>query len=107
MESESLSEPRRDEIELAPVLAALADPTRLGMVAKLATSGDEMSCGSLTTCVTKSTASHHLKVLREAGVISQRPCGVARMNRLRLNDLDARFPGLLPSVMAAAGQNQT
>jgi hypothetical protein len=47
------------------------------------------------------------KVLREAGVIWERPCGVARMNLLRLNDLDARFPGLLPSVMAAAGQNQT
>lgn len=107
MESEQLPEPRRDEIELAPLLAALADSTRLGMVAKLAASDGEMSCGSLTTCVTKSTASHHLKVLREAGVITQRPCGVARMNQLRVDDLDSRFPGLLASVVAAAEPDQS
>ena len=52
--------------------------------------------------MTKSTCTHHFKVLREAGVISQRQRGTARLNSLRREDLDARFPGLLDSVLRAA-----
>jgi hypothetical protein len=40
-------------------------------------------------------------VLREAGVISQRPEGTARLNTLRREDLDARFPGLLDAILDA------
>jgi DNA-binding transcriptional ArsR family regulator len=56
----------------------------------------------LHVAVTKSTATHHFKVLREAGVIQQRRQGTARLNTLRAEDLEARFPGLLGSVLAAA-----
>lgn len=73
------------------------------MVAKLAAADRELSCSALTTCVTKSTASHHLKVLREADLILQRREGVARMNRLRVDDLEARYPSLLSSAVNAAG----
>jgi hypothetical protein len=41
-------------------------------------------------------------VLREAGVIRQDEEGTSRLNRLRRGDLDARFPGLLDAVLAAA-----
>jgi hypothetical protein len=41
-------------------------------------------------------------VLREAGVVRQRSEGTARLNTLRREDLDARFPGLLDSVLRAA-----
>ena len=52
--------------------------------------------------MTKSTCTHHFKVLREAGVIRQRQRGTARLNTLRREDLDARFPGVLDTILAAA-----
>jgi DNA-binding transcriptional ArsR family regulator len=55
----------------------------------------ERTCGSFDLPVTKSTCTHHFKVLREAGVIHQRQEGTSRLNTLRREDLEARFPGLL------------
>jgi DNA-binding transcriptional ArsR family regulator len=98
--SEAITHPRRDEIELAAVLHALSDPVRLRIVAALA-DGAERTCGSFDLPVTKSTCTHHFKVLREAGVIHQRPEGTTRMNTLRRGDLDARFPGLLETILRA------
>jgi DNA-binding transcriptional ArsR family regulator len=54
--------------------------------------------------VTKSTCTHHFKVLREAGVIRQRQDGTARLNTLRSEDLEARFPGLLATILDASRQ---
>jgi DNA-binding transcriptional ArsR family regulator len=53
--------------------------------------------------VTKSTCTHHFKVLREAGIIRQRQEGTSRLNTLRRDDLEARFPGLLPTILLNAG----
>jgi DNA-binding transcriptional ArsR family regulator len=97
----NLSGPPRGDFSLAAVLAALSDPVRLEIVCTLA-NGRERSCGSLGLPIPKSTLTHHLKVLREAGLIVQRPVGTSRMTCLRRKDLDARFPGLLDSVLAAA-----
>jgi DNA-binding transcriptional ArsR family regulator len=97
-----VAHPTRDEIELSAVLHALSDPVRLGMVRHLAGMAGECSCKSFDVPVTKSTATHHFKVLREAGVIQQRQQGTARLNTLRDEDLEARFPGLLGSILAAA-----
>ena len=83
------------------MLHALSDPVRLRIVAGWR-SGDERSCGSFELPVTKSTCTHHFKVLREAGVIRQRQRGTARLNTLRREDLDARFPGVLDTILAAA-----
>ncbi|HET8949324.1 MAG TPA: helix-turn-helix domain-containing protein [Solirubrobacteraceae bacterium] len=101
-ETDHIAQPARSEIELAAVLHALSDPVRLRIVAALAVAGEEPSCGSFDLPVTKSTCTHHFKVLREAGVIQQRQRGTARLNALRREDLDARFPGLLDSVLRAA-----
>jgi DNA-binding transcriptional ArsR family regulator len=101
--AESLPHPDRDHIELAAVLHALSDPVRLRIVAALA-AGDEMTCKSFELPVVKSTCTHHFRVLREAGVIRQRLEGTTRMNTLRRADLDERFPGLLDSVLRAAGR---
>jgi DNA-binding transcriptional ArsR family regulator len=95
--------PARDELELAAVLHALSDPMRLRIVGGLARVEDGRSCASFALPVTKSTCTHHFKVLREAGVIRQRQEGTARLNTLRRDDLDARFPGLLDTILAAAG----
>ena len=93
--------PTREELELSAVLHALSDPVRLKMVRALAASG-EQSCRSFDVPVTKSTCTHHFKVLREAGIIHQRQEGTSRLNTLREDDLDARFPGLLQTILAAA-----
>jgi DNA-binding transcriptional ArsR family regulator len=49
--------------------------------------------------VAKSTGSHHLKVLREAGVVRAQVDGTRRYYTLRRDDLEQRFPGLLASVL--------
>jgi DNA-binding transcriptional ArsR family regulator len=98
---ESLSHPSAEDLELAMVLHALSDPMRLRIVVGLA-SGDHRPCGSFGLPVTKSTCTHHFKVLREAGVIRQRLEGTTRLNSLRRDDLEQRFPGLLDSVLRAA-----
>jgi DNA-binding transcriptional ArsR family regulator len=97
----AIAHPERADIELAAVLHALSDPVRLQIVAALAGDG-EQTCGSFDLPVTKSTCTHHFKVLREAGVIRQRQEGTTRLNALRRADLDARFPGLLETVLHAA-----
>jgi DNA-binding transcriptional ArsR family regulator len=96
-----IEHPRREEIELAGVLHALSDSVRLRIVVALAQAG-ECTCGSFDLPVTKSTGTHHFRVLREAGVIRQREEGTTRVNALRRNDLEARFPGLLATVLDAA-----
>jgi DNA-binding transcriptional ArsR family regulator len=49
--------------------------------------------------VSKSTLSHHLKVLRDAGLTQTRAQGVHRFVSLRTNDIEALFPGLLGCVL--------
>src|ERR671937_604450 len=100
--TEEITHPRRSEIELGAVLHALSDPVRLKIVAALADAGGEYTCGAFDVPVTKSTCTHHFKVLREAGVIRQRQEGTARLNTLRRDDLDARFPGLLETILRSA-----
>ena len=101
--SGELEQPDREELDLPTVLAALADPYRLACVRNLAWHG-ETSCTDLFARIgiecSKSTGSHHLRVLREAGVISTRVSGVHRYSTVRRADLDAVFPGLLDVVLA-------
>lgn len=93
--------PNINDINLTSVLYALSDPTRLDIVVKLAKNSD-LSCGSLALSVPKSTLSHHLKVLRESGIINVRIEGTQHFLSLRNNDLDIRFSGLLSSILDAA-----
>ncbi|MER7209341.1 helix-turn-helix domain-containing protein [Streptosporangium sp. NPDC000239] len=92
-----LVHPDSDQLRFTAVLAALSDPLRLAIVAQLADvePDGELMCTTLAVPVSRSTRSGHFKVLREAGVIRQRDEGTRRLNRLRRDDLDARFPGLL------------
>ncbi|MGW1867744.1 ArsR/SmtB family transcription factor [Streptomyces mauvecolor] len=92
-----LVHPDRMELRFTTVLAALGDPVRLAIVARLADAGPdgELACTTFALPVSKSTQSGHFKVLREAGLIHQRNEGTRRLNRLRRDDVDARFPGLL------------
>jgi DNA-binding transcriptional ArsR family regulator len=100
-ELETLPGPRREDLRVEDVLQALGDPIRLSIVRTLYSEPGERPCGTFGLPVAKSTASHHFRVLREAGVITQRASGRERLTELRGDDLDARFPGLLASVVGA------
>jgi len=97
-----LVHPSRDELEFTRVMAALSDPVRLAIVARLASAGPggELACTTFALPVSKSTQSGHFRVLRESGVIRQRDEGTRRLNSLRRDDLDTRFPGLLDLAIA-------
>ncbi|MFH8837975.1 ArsR/SmtB family transcription factor [Streptomyces sp. NPDC017868] len=98
-----LEHPTRDQIRLEEVLHALSDAVRLRIVREMAREDTELSCSYFDLPVTKSTTTHHFRVLRESGVIRQVYRGTAKYNLLRRDDLDTLFPGLLDSVLAAAG----
>jgi DNA-binding transcriptional ArsR family regulator len=90
--------PVTEQLSLPGVLHALSDPVRLEIVRALA-QGTETSSGELGVPVSKSTLSHHLKVLRDAGLTRTRAEGVHRFVSLRVLDVEARFPGLLRCVI--------
>lgn len=96
-----LPQPAREEIRIEQVLQALGDPVRLLFVRALADAPDGVACGAVPLPVTKSTRTHHLRILREAGVISTRADGTRRMSTLRRDDLDALYPGLLDGILGA------
>ncbi|WP_113702672.1 ArsR/SmtB family transcription factor [Nonomuraea lactucae] len=101
MSTRLLEHPSAEDIRLESVLHALADPMRLAIVRFLAESDREVGCSEIELAVSKSTGTHHFRVLREAGVINQCYRGTAKLNALRRADLDALFPGLLDSIIAA------
>lgn len=91
--------PALGEVELPEVLHALSDPVRLDIVRRLERDG-ECPCGGFGVAVSKSTLSHHLKVLRQAGLTETRPDGTLRLISLRREEFDERFPELLDSVLS-------
>ena len=99
----TLLHPAPNEIALANVMGALADPVRVAIVRALAEQG-EIVCGTLELGVSKATRSHHFRVLREAGLTHTRVEGTRRYVSLRRDDLEARFPGLLDALLVAAAR---
>jgi DNA-binding transcriptional ArsR family regulator len=93
-----LHHPQAEDISLVGVLYALGDPVRLRIVQRLSVVG-ELACSDLTCSIPKSTMTHHLKILRESGVLLTRKEGTQHINTLRKNDIDRLFPGLLTVVL--------
>lgn len=91
--------PSAERLALPAVLFALSEPARLAIVGRLAAPDAEATCQSVALDMPKSTRSHHLKVLREAGIIRMAPRGRERLLTLRRQDLDLRWPGLLTAVL--------
>lgn len=106
VEQYELTHPGEEAVELTAVLSALAEPARLAIVRTVADYGAEggMACmevwekSGLTA--TKSTMSHHYKVLREAGLVVMWWIGAKKHVRLRRELMDVRWPGLLDAVLA-------
>ena len=96
-----LAHPDREQLTLTSVLYALGDPVRLEIVRALADRG-ELCCNAFDASIAKSTMSHHFRILRESGLVHSRKDGTQHMNRLRWDDLELVFPGLLEAVLKAA-----
>ena len=93
-----------DDFDLPRVLAALADPHRLAAVRFVARRGESWCSQVIQEAglgTSKSTFSHHLRILREAGIVTKRIQGAKGYMSLRKNDLDRRFPGLIDSILSA------
>ncbi len=91
--------PPADQFTLERIFHALSDPARLAIVRHLARVG-MATCGELDGGRPKSSMSHHFRILREAGLLQTRAEGSVHQNTLRRDELDARFPGLLATILA-------
>ena len=101
---DDIAEPAAADFQLPRVLAALADRHRLATVQYVARNGESWCSRVMQGAdleMSKSTFSHHLRILREAGVVTKRHEGTRSYMCLRKEDLDARFPGLLDSILNA------
>jgi DNA-binding transcriptional ArsR family regulator len=95
--------PASDDISIAAVLYALSDPVRGAIVRELAKAPHGMNCTEMNERLglklAKSTCSQHYRILREAGVIFCERKGVELFSRVRIQDLAAKFPGLLRAIL--------
>lgn len=95
--------PQLDDLPLAEVMQALADPCRIAIVRTLLEAeGRELACGEFDLGVAKATCSHHFDVLRSAGIVASRVEGTRCMTSLRKDEIETRFPGLLRLVAGEA-----
>jgi DNA-binding transcriptional ArsR family regulator len=102
MDTNTIAHPKMKDVSLEQVLKALGDPVRISIVRQLLKSPDqERACGTFEYDVTKATFSHHLQILREAGVVQTRQEGTRRLTSLRSADMQKRFPGLLEMVSSS------
>jgi len=92
--------PKLSDINLTSVLGALSDPVRLSLVCRLS-KGEELAWSQFDVDVCNSTLSHHLKILREAGITQARKEGTRCFVSLR-PDLEEVFPGLVQQILGFA-----
>ena len=99
--AKELHHPDRAQIDLSAVLEALSEPMRRDIVLRLIEEG-EAACMAFNDFAPKTNLSYHFTRLREAGITRARLDGPYRKISVRVDDLAARFPGLLDSIAAAA-----
>ena len=91
--------------ELAPLFKALADPVRLRLLSLIACheGGESCVCDLLEAFdMTAPSVSYHLKILREAGLISSQRRGTWVYYRVN-SDVMARMSAVLAPPAARAG----
>jgi DNA-binding transcriptional ArsR family regulator len=90
-----------DTPDLVAVLHALADPTRLAVVRTIANQGG-FAVGPFNVPVSRSTMTHHFRVLENAHILRSRRVGYRRLHELQREPLENAFPGLLTAVIGGA-----
>jgi DNA-binding transcriptional ArsR family regulator len=97
--------PSLDAITLEGIFHALSDPARSAIFTNIAFSQCPQNCTALAQIsdrtIPKSTLSQHFNALREAGLIRSERHGVEVKNLSRCDELEQRFPGLIPSILNA------
>ncbi|MEK6719895.1 MAG: metalloregulator ArsR/SmtB family transcription factor [Chloroflexota bacterium] len=90
------------------MLQALADPTRLAIVRQLSADGEVCACDFSACCdVAQPTVSHHLRVLREAGIVISERRGTWIIYRLAPEAVD-RLRAIVGSLqVGGAGDGVT
>jgi DNA-binding transcriptional ArsR family regulator len=100
-----LLHPATEDLRPEAILHALADPSRAAIFARIMQTGCGQACTALAAVgervIPKSSLSTHFKVLREAGLIRSERHGVELRNHSRWDEVEARFPGLLPGIINA------
>ncbi|WP_329741725.1 helix-turn-helix domain-containing protein [Dyella sp. A6] len=100
-----LFHPAIDDITVEGILHALSDPVRVSIYAKLAALDGAATCTALQQVsdrtIPKSSLSQHFKVLRDAGLIHSERAGVEMRSTTRCKEIEQRFPGLIPAILAA------
>ncbi|HBA08594.1 MULTISPECIES: helix-turn-helix transcriptional regulator [Methylotenera] len=96
-----IKHPTIEQVELTDIMYALADPTRLEIIALLAKAGKKLTCGEINLNRPKSSMSHHFKILRGAGLVQTLIEGTEHMNSLRLEEIEQKYPGVLSAVLKA------
>ena len=100
-----LFHPPIEDVTVEGILHALSDPVRVSIYARIAGADCVQKCSTFLEIsqrtIPKSTLSHHFKVLREAGLIRSERHGVEMHNTSRRNEINRRFPGLLPAILRA------
>jgi len=78
---------------------------RVAIFADIAAAACAQTCQAFSSvgdrAIPKSSLSQHFKVLREAGLIRSERQGVEMHNTARCDEIQARFPGLLPAILDA------
>ena len=89
-----------NKMKLIQIFKALSDPNRLMIIKSLIQDepGAARYCTSFGLQLTRATRSHHFKVLREAGLISQVDKGNCSLATLRRKEIEKEFPGLLDLI---------
>jgi DNA-binding transcriptional ArsR family regulator len=101
-ESNIISHPTIDDVEIVDILHALGDPVRLQIVRIAARTKTALPCSAFNLNLPKATASRHFQILRDAGILKQTPEGNQRLISLRRKELDKKFPGLLRLVLTSS-----
>jgi DNA-binding transcriptional ArsR family regulator len=100
-----LFHPAADDISVEGILHALSDPVRMDIFVRVVSANCAQPCTAYGEAkgqqVPKSTLSQHFKVLRESGLIRSERHGVEMRNEARCEEVNKRFPGLLPAIMQA------
>lgn len=95
-------------IDYAEVFSAMGDPTRLEMLRTMITQG-EVACTTFDEMfpIGKSTISYHVRVLRNAKLITVRKDGRFYHYQLRREVFDAHMPGLLETLARAPSKEES
>jgi DNA-binding transcriptional ArsR family regulator len=102
------SYPELADVAVTAVMQALSDEGRLSIVRKIMrTPGGECACGEFCDGLSKATVSHHMRVLRRAGLLLHRTEGTRSLTSLRTAEVEKRFPGLLRLIAEEPAGIQT